>query len=278
MRGRLFVIVLVTGLASCTYFTNKRQAGIIAEVDGQYLYERELSAVTIGLHGADSAAKADEYIRAWATPLLVAEQGKKLNDPEINDLLRDYQQSLYRYAYERKVVQQRMPKNIEDSVVEAFYNAHADQFILKETIAKGILLVIPNKAPDIAKVSKLLQNMQEEDIEWIEKYAYQYASGYEYFVDEWRTANQLLVILPFTKNDLIHQLQKKKQIEMHDTISTYIMQVTDKHIQGERMPLEYARPEIEAILLSERQVTFLEEERRKLFETWQTLRKLKIER
>ena len=60
-------------------------------------------AVTIGLYGADSAAAADAYIRAWATPLLEAEMGAKMAEADIDELLRDYQQTLYQYAYQRRI-------------------------------------------------------------------------------------------------------------------------------------------------------------------------------
>ncbi|MBQ9522601.1 MAG: hypothetical protein IJR74_02140 [Paludibacteraceae bacterium] len=52
---------------------------------------------------ADSAAAADAYIRAWATPLLEAEMGAKMAEADIDELLRDYQQTLYQYAYERRI-------------------------------------------------------------------------------------------------------------------------------------------------------------------------------
>ena len=55
------------------------------------------------------------------------------------------------------------------------------------------------------------------------------------------------------------------QIEKSDSVKTYLLQVTDKHLRGEQMPIEYARPEIEKIVLSTRQVEFLQKERERLY-------------
>ena len=46
---------------------------------------------------------------------------------------------------------------------------------------------------------------------------------------------------------------------------TYLLQVTDKKLRGEQMPIDYARPRIEKIVLSTRQVEFLQKERERLY-------------
>ena len=62
------------------------------------------------------------------------------------------------------------------------------------------------------------------------------------------------------------QLHQKRQLVVEDSINTYLLQVIDVHIKGSEMPLDYARAAIEQILLNERRVEFLEQERRKLYE------------
>ena len=42
--------------------------------------------------------------------------------------------------------------------------------------------------------------------------------------------------------------------------------MTELYEEGQSMPLDYARPAIEEVILSQRQVSFLQEERKKLFE------------
>ena len=99
----------------------------------------------------------------------------------------------------------------------------------------------------------------------IEKYAYQNASGYELFTDRWLTTTDMLQHMPIERNDLETKLKTKNQIEVADSTKTYLLQITDKHMRGEQMPFEYARPEIEKLVLTERQVDFLQKERERLY-------------
>jgi hypothetical protein len=48
---------------------------------------------------------------------------------------------------------------------------------------------------------------------------------------------------------------------LEDSLSTYILQVTDKRLSGDYMPLDYARSEIEKVLLNQRRHDFLQAER-----------------
>ena len=120
----------------------------------------------------------------------------------------------------------------------------------------------PNDARDIAKRKGW---RTKEKLDEIEKYAYQNASGYELFTDKWLTTTDLLTHMPVERAEIEAQLKNKNQVEVTDSLKTYLIQVTEKHLRGERMPLEYARPEIEKIVLNERQVDFLNKEREKLY-------------
>ena len=116
------------------------------------------------------------------------------------------------------------------------------------------------------KLRGWLTDLSEENLENIEKFAYNYAVGYELFTDQWRSAQQLLLTMPFEQDELDRLLRSKQQIELQDSLSTYILQVTDKRMAGEPMPIEYARPEIEKAVLSQRRVLFLQKERERLYE------------
>lgn len=268
-------LIALVAMGSCSLFTRKHQSGAIVEINNQFLYEHDLAEVTAGLHWEDSAIAADNYIRQWAIAILEAEEGRKIADDEVRELVKDYQTALYKYAFEQKLVNQRMPKEIDDSLILRFYNNHPKEYILKESLVKGILLTLPNDAPDIKKVHNWLNDPTEKNLEALEKYAYRNASGYELFLDEWRLEHLLTILLPMESNDFTKLIKTQSIIELHDSLSTYILRITDKVPKGETMPLEYARPQIEAILLAERQVTYLHEERNKLYDEALRFKKIK---
>ena len=71
--------------------------------------------------------------------------------------------------------------------------------------------------------------------------------------------------MPFEEDNLQKQLKQQRQITMQDSLNSYILQVVDVYVKGEQMPIDYARKEIEKIILSQRQVDFIESERENLY-------------
>ena len=255
-------------LSGCQLFERKHQAGVAVELDGHYLYETTIDSLTLGLKGEDSIRVVQQFISQWAKDVLMYEAVSGQLSPEKNQELEAmvgaYRRSLYVHTYEEYLVAARMPKGVADSTVAQVYSRMPERFRLSESIVKGMLIVVPNGAP---KMGELRESMEKMSMDNIEKYAYQYATGYELFVDRWMTATDLLLQMPFGREDLDAKLRdQKQQIEVSDSIKTYILQVTDKHLRGEQMPLDYARPEIEKLVLSGRQTEFLQKERERLYQ------------
>lgn len=263
------IIIIILGLSilnSCNLFEERRLSGTAAEYNGKTITLKQLQLLTTGLTPEDSTRVAEQYIHQWAIDLIEYDIAKDQTNKTIESLVEDYRRSLYLHEYEERLVAQYMPRIIEDSVIQSFYDMHRNHFILPETIIQGILLVVPHDAPNIDELRKKIQHPDvEENIEWLEKFAYQYAVGYELFLDDWKNTNAVIVHIPLGVNELNKQLRTKRQIEMQDSVNTFILQVTDMHPEGAQMPLAYARKEIENILLHERQIEFLQREREALY-------------
>lgn len=266
MKKNIIIILGLSILNSCNLFEERRLSGTAAEYNGKTITLKQLQLLTTGLTPEDSTRVAEQYIHQWAIDLIEYDIAKDQTNKTIESLVEDYRRSLYLHEYEERLVAQYMPRIIEDSVIQSFYDMHRNHFILPETIIQGILLVVPHDAPNIDELRKKIQHPDvEENIEWLEKFAYQYAVGYELFLDDWKNTNAVIVHIPLGVNELNKQLRTKRQIEVQDSVNTFILQVTDMHPEGAQMPLAYARKEIENILLHERQIEFLQREREALY-------------
>ena len=249
-------------LGSCTALEKQQKVGAAVEVNGQYLYRSTLDSLTVGLSLEDSLRMVQQYISQWTKDVLEYDKAKARTKSDLEKLVEEYRRALYVQAYEQQLIERHMPKAVPDSVVAQVYEQMPNRFLLDESIVKGILVVVPKDARDIAKLRGW---MAKEKLDEIEKYAYQNASGYELFADKWLTTTDLLAHIPAERAEMENQLKAKNQIEVTDSLKTYVLQVTEKHLRGEQMPMEYARPEIEKIVLYERQVDFLNKEREKLY-------------
>ena len=266
MKKTTIILLVLTLLVGCSRLDVKRLQGVVAECNGESLLATEIEALTLGLSAADSALVAEQYIHQWAINQLMKDVIRGNQNKEIERLVAEYRRSLYQHEWEQHLVARRMSQHVEDSVVLAYYEANKHHFVLRETILRGVLLVVPNGAPSMDQLKRyIVEPQDEEHIEWVEKYAYQYASGYELFLDEWKTANQILLRMPFEEDNLQKQLKQQRQITMQDSLNNYILQVVDVYVKGEQMPIDYARKEIEKIILSQRQVDFIESERANLY-------------
>lgn len=273
----LIILTLGCMCSACQLFEEKRKLGTLAEYNGKTITQEQINILTTGLTPQDSINVTKQYIQQWATSLIEYDIAKDQINKNIEQLVEDYRRSLYLHEYETKLISQRMPRNVEDTLVQTFYNTHRHQLILTETIIQGLLLVVPNQAPKLDELKKKIQQPElEETIEWIEKFAYQYATGYELFTEEWKTTSDIIVLMPLEQDNLDKQLKNKRQIEIQDSINTYLLQVTDLHMKGDEKPITYARKEIEEILLRQRQVEFIQQERNKLYNKAIETGKLKL--
>lgn len=264
MKKTGLAVVLVACLlcGACTALEKKQRAGAVVELNGHYLYRSTLDSLTVGLSSEDSMRVTQQYISQWAKDILLYDAAKSYATSEMEQMVEDYRRTLYAQAYETYLIERRMPKSVSDTMVERVYSQMPDRFQLDESIVKGMLVVIPSDAPNIVK---LRQWLTKPEMDAIEKYAYQNASGYELFDSQWMTITELLAHMPVERADLETALKTKNQIEVSDSLQVYILQVTEKYLRGAQMPLEYARPEIEQMILNARQVEFLQKERERLY-------------
>lgn len=273
----LFAIIAIMAgmmLSGCAAYEKKAQSGAAVEVNGVYLYRSTLDSLTLGMSAEDSLRTVQQYISQWAKDELMYEEALShqtsairlqlsgAGSKEIERMVEEYRRVLYVQAYEEYLVERRMPKSVPDSVVMQVYDQLSERFVLEESVVKGMLVVVPKEAKDLVKLRGwMTKGMMDE----IEKYAYKSAIGYELFDDQWKTTSQLMNQIPMSRSEMEAGLKNKNQIEVSDSLKTYILQVTEKRLAGDKMPMEYARPEIEKIVLSARQVEFLNKEREQLY-------------
>lgn len=267
MRKGIIVILCVVLFCGCAKFEQKRLSGVAVEYNGATVTYADLDALTYGLSSEDSARVADSYIQQWATSLIVYDRSKEIKSREIDEMVENYRRSLCQHEWERKQIAQKMPMLIEDSLVLEFYEQNKQHFILDRAILRGLLLIMPVGAPNLEKLKDMVEvPHEEENIEWVEKYAYQYAVGYELFLDDWKTVEQIAVYMPYSQDELSKQIKQKKQILAQDSLNVYLLQVTDFCGKGEYKPLEYVQDEIKELILSQRQVEFIRLLREDLYE------------
>jgi len=267
MRTQLYIfLVLALSLTACSRFVIHREDDVVAEVGTHKQHKSDLEAVTANAADSTEAAEwAEAYIKQWATDILFYEKARAGGDPAIEELVENYRRSLYLHRYEQELVDRKMPKQVPADSIKACYEANKSLFVLHEDLLKGILMIVPQSAPCPEKVKKWLLQ-PEHDLEQLEKYAYQYATGYQLFTDEWTSGNRIIMRMPFEQTSFSKQIRSNDYIELQDSAAIYMLLITDKRFVGDPMPLEYAEPQIKATILQRRQTYFLQRQREAIYE------------
>ena len=277
MKKALFCIIVLCSLTGCKYIRQHQAGEAVVTVDGHSLYANDLEIITTGAVNADdSAAIADKYIRQWASDILLYNKAKRTteNASAVEALVEDYRRTLYVHEYEQYLVDTRMPKQIDEDSIEQFYLRYSERFVLREDILRGMFISLPQDAPNTEDLRQWMEELTDDNLEKIEKYAYQYAVSYELFSDQWQTLHSVMLLMPTASKDVAQEIRQKNFIQYQDSTLLYLLRITDRNSAGVAMPLDYARPEIEKVLLNRRQVDFLQHQKNEIYQ--QAIRQGKI--
>lgn len=256
----LLLIFLFGSLIGCDVKSPDQTRIPLLEVEGKFLYLDQVQAIIPpNITGADSVQIADSYIRKWVTDVLLYENAKRnvTDKAVIERLLDDYRKSLIIHQYQQNLLQQRLPDQPSDEDMLRFYRDFSDQFVLRENIVKGILLVLPKGAPRLNDVRRWVQSGDTKSLEQIEKYSLQHGLSYDYFVDRWVSTNEILKKMPVQQEQLSNSIGTGRYYEVSDSLKHYMLNVDSVKRTGDAEPFETAKEKISNIILNKLKSDFI---------------------
>jgi len=223
-------IILLTLVVncSCDHKTPEGTRKALLEVEGKFLYADEVQKIIPpNMNDSDSTAIANSYVRKWVTDVLMYENAKRniTNKDEIDELVESYRKSLTIHQYQQKMIEQRLPKEPSEEDIKAFYTQYSDQLVLKEGIIKGLLLIIPQKAPKLSTVRSWVQSANTKSLESIDKYSLQNAISYDYFGNKWVPFSEILKRMPLKIDDPSRFLSSNRFVETSDSTEHFFLRI-----------------------------------------------------
>jgi len=262
----IFLTLVV--MASCVHKTADVARKPLLEVEGKFLYVDEVQQIMPpNVNDSDSTQIAQSYIRKWVTDVLIYENAKRniTNKTEIDDLVESYRKSLTIHQYQQKMIEQRLPKEPSEEDLKAFYTQYSDQLVLKENVIKGLLLIIPQKAPKLSTVRSWVQSANAKSLENIEKYSLQNAISYDYFGDKWLPLSEILKRMPLKIEDPARFLASNRFVETSDSTEHFFLRIVSYKTSGQVEPYEMAKDRISNILLNKKKADFIEKFEKEIY-------------
>ena len=236
----------------------------VVEINGEVLYAEDIKQVLpLGLSDSDSALFAERYIKNWAQDVLFYQNAIR-NVPDTKDidrLVENYRRSLFEHEFQRRLIEQKFSSEIPDDDIEQFYN-----FVLGESLLKGLFLQIPIKSHDLSVIRNLYTRHDDESFEEIEKYCIRNAARCEFFYDNWRTVTELEVLLPIQEEPLETILKDSSSYEFKDNEYIYLLNVSVFAEKGGIEPLDHARARIKGLLINSNEVAYMRKIKEDLYE------------
>lgn len=247
--------VVLTMLASCRAISRfLHDDEVVAEVDGVVLYRSDLDDVLpTGLSDEDSLRLAAQYINSWASDqvfLGIAEQQLSKAEKDVTKELEAYRKALLKYRYEQLYVNERLDTSVSVDLVQQYYDAHADKFVLERPVLKARYLRISSKSPLKDQIKKKMSSSESSDVLEADSLSYSAALKFLTWNGRWIDISVLSGEFGMDSAALLAK-RKGPWIEVEDTTGimniAYIEAFKDK---GEMSPVEYSTPAIEDMIVS----------------------------
>ena len=251
------ILIVLPVLSSCRAISNfLRKDEVVAQVGKERLYRSDLDLVMPkGMSYDDSTRLARQYIDSWASDLVyltIAEQQLSKAEKDVAKELEEYRKSLLKYRYEHLYVNERLDTAVSEDMVEEYYNAHKESFVLRIPLVKARYLCIHTDSPGLNQIRKKMGSSLTEDVVEADSLAFSSAMEFTTWNDEWVDATVLAGKFDMSYDALLSSV-KDKWVRVDDTLGvTDLAYITDIMRKGEHAPIEYISPQIRDIIISAR--------------------------
>jgi hypothetical protein len=216
----------------------------------------------------DSEIFVKSYIQQWITNELLLHQAEGNlgeDDKNIKEEMEEYRKNLLVYRYETELVHQKLDTAVDAREIEEYYNAHSQNFMLKDNIVKVTYVKINKKTPNADKVKKWYISKEIKDQENLRKYCIQYADNF--FLDEntWLLLDDVMKEIPLHDYNPELLLKTSRQIELSDSTYTYYLNIKDFKIKNNPSPLSFEKENIRQMIINRRKLSLIEQMKQSVY-------------
>lgn len=266
-------LLLMMGLVSCDIFFSNLLTDemVLAKVGANYLYESDLKGdIPNGLNPQDSLVWMQTYINNWVREQLLVKKAKenlKEEEKNFNRELLAYKNSLLVYEYEKMLVKQQLDSIVTDHDIVNYYNQYAHNFILPDTIAKVIYVIIPR---DSATLRYPLRNIMKQDTIYdytIIDFATEHDLTYFIAKEEWMEWQSLRHKLPIHLFYLTTSSIFPYSKEVYYNGNYYNLRIEDLVSKDSIAPLPLVKRKIVDIIKNKRKLQIIDDLRKNILST-----------
>jgi hypothetical protein len=289
MRGGLpySFCYLISGallmLSSCSKpeaVSSTPEGKVIAKVNAATLTDKETEHLVPGdMSGADSLAFLQNYVSKWAYNEAFYQQAINYLSDEEQDVSKELEalkKELLSYRFEKKLINEKLDTSVSEGEIERYYNANAENFLLKSNIVKVLYIKTPVSIPNFDKFKKLCYSTNPKDAEQLKNLCIQYANNYYMNDDTWLMFDDLKKEMPQLNEVPEYTVEKGKTFEFTDVASFYFLKIVDLKSKNTLSPLNFEKHNIRNMLLNQRKEKLISTIRKDFFDKAKSNKELEI--
>jgi hypothetical protein len=256
----IFAIILLTG---CRNKTTTAGRIIVADVENVRLYYDEIpQLIQHGINEADSVAIVQNYVNKWAKRRLLLKKAEENLTPELKSVIEqqieETRTNLVIYQYQQQMILEKMDTILSETELENYYKTYEKSFILNSDIVKALFIKLPVETPDLNKIRMLARSSNQNDLQQLETYCYQFAEKFDDFNEGWVPMDKLSVELQQDIENKETFLKNNRFFETSDSLSVYLISIRDYRLRSDTAPFEYVKNDIKRIIWNTRRIEFIQ--------------------
>ena len=172
--------------------------------------------------------------------------------------LEEYRRSLLKYRYEQLYVNERLDTAVSSTVIEEYYEAHKDKFVLERPVIKARFVHISADSPSLKPIRKLMSSDEANDLIEADSIAFSSAVKFTTWTNEWIDVAVLAREYSMDHSALMARMNKRWIEDTDTTGYVRLTYVSDMMQKGQVAPVEYCQDNIKNIIISSRRQALLQ--------------------
>ena len=262
--------ILITGLscAPAVEQSGEEDDLLLAEVFKKKLFASEIAdMVPPSSSSADSALIANAIVDQWVRDNIMMHEAEKNipQDLNIDELVRDYRASLVKHNYEKLIIELQLDSVITQQELKEYYSEHVDDYVLESTIVRCNMIKINKDTERLNDLRNWWENKNEENFSSMLDYARTNAEIYMLNDSTWYKLEDVIDQLPkgmVTESNVL----RRKNINIRRGDSHYFFRLNDIVKQKEVAPLSYIKDQLSNVILHQRKIKLLEEQKQQMYD------------
>lgn len=268
IRSIYFAVVLAGFLFSCGGSGNESDDTVVATAFDKTLYQSDLDALFgPGMSKEDSMLVGKGFIDNWIKKQVILEYANQSDigsTEEINRKVEAYREDLIAYEYRKKMLLEKLDTNITFEESKAYYEAHPENFELKQNIIRFVFIKMPIQLENKYHYWNKFGKADGEELADMAVMALKNGGNAFIESEKWVAFDDILKVVPINTYNQESFINNNRSFKIDEANFVWYIHIKDFMIRDNISPFDFVKDNIHEILLNKRKLKIMEEIERQM--------------